>query len=249
MARLPYPDLNRCSAEVRDLFERLRRTRPRTPHLHWLLAHNTGAVTALAAVGQVVVVDGVIADRALQELVTLRTAMLTGDDVEWGRHAVAARRAGVPDGLLSELHRWQAAPGFTDVQRAALAVADAMAFDGEAAPGQVAELRRLAGDPVTVGVVTVAGVYQMVGRINRTLGVDPLPGDEPIPRRLRPPAVTGDHRPDPAADIQTTDGAGNARRPPSDRTVKVTCDASTRSNRARPSGEPRRGDGRPTSGR
>lgn len=75
------------------------------------------------------------APRRLRELVILRTAQCMLSQYEWNQHRLMATEAGVDEYLVAELPMWRTSPAFTDAERAALALTDAL-VDGHV-PDQV----------------------------------------------------------------------------------------------------------------
>ncbi len=64
--------------------------------------------------------------RTLRELVILRTAQRTLSQYEWNQHRLMAAKAGVDEYQVAELPMWRTSPAFTEAERAALALTDAL---------------------------------------------------------------------------------------------------------------------------
>jgi AhpD family alkylhydroperoxidase len=82
------------------------------------------AMDALQALGKAVG-NGGVAERTL-ELVHLRASQINGCSVCLDGHSRAAREAGETDERLYTLAAWREAPYFTDAERAALALTEAV---------------------------------------------------------------------------------------------------------------------------
>ncbi len=65
--------------------------------------------------------------RPLRELMILRTAQRALSQYEWHQHRLMAAEAGVDEHQVAELPMWRTSPAFTDAERAALALTDALA--------------------------------------------------------------------------------------------------------------------------
>lgn len=65
--------------------------------------------------------------RPLRELMILRTAQRALSQYEWNQHRLMAAEAGVDEHQVAELPMWRTSPAFTDAERAALALTDALA--------------------------------------------------------------------------------------------------------------------------
>jgi alkylhydroperoxidase family enzyme len=64
--------------------------------------------------------------RRLRELIILRTAQCMLSQYEWNQHRLMAAEAGVDEYHVAELSMWRTSPAFTDAERAALALTDAL---------------------------------------------------------------------------------------------------------------------------
>src|SRR5215210_5227164 len=64
--------------------------------------------------------------RSLRELLILHTAQRTLSHYEWHQHRRMAAEAGVDEHKVAELAMWRTSPAFTEAERAALALTDAL---------------------------------------------------------------------------------------------------------------------------
>lgn len=64
--------------------------------------------------------------RSLRELIILRTAQRTLSEYEWHQHRRMAAEAGVDERQVAELAMWRTSPAFTEAERAALSLTDAL---------------------------------------------------------------------------------------------------------------------------
>jgi 4-carboxymuconolactone decarboxylase len=64
--------------------------------------------------------------RRLRELIILRTAQCMLSQYEWNQHRLMAAEAGVDEYQVAELSMWRTSLAFTDAERAALALTDAL---------------------------------------------------------------------------------------------------------------------------
>jgi AhpD family alkylhydroperoxidase len=83
-----------------------------------------GAMDALQALGKAVG-NGAVSERTL-ELVHLRASQINGCSVCLDGHSRDAKKAGETDERLFTLAAWREAPYFTDAERAALALTEAV---------------------------------------------------------------------------------------------------------------------------
>jgi AhpD family alkylhydroperoxidase len=110
-----------------------------------------------------------VAPGRLRELVIVRVAVLAGSTFERAAHEKMAREHGVTDAeLAAAAADWQAHPGFSAQDRAALALADAM-HDGTVGDEVVTGLRDQFTDSWIIDLVVTAGFYVMLTRVNDAL--------------------------------------------------------------------------------
>lgn len=117
--------------------------------------------------------------RRLRELVILRTAQLMFSQYEWNQHRLMAAEAGVDEHQVAELTMWRTSPAFTDAERAAFALTDAL-VDGHV-PDQVnATLDEHFGPQARVELTLTAAFYCAVPRLLDALRV-PVEGSTSAP--------------------------------------------------------------------
>ncbi len=64
--------------------------------------------------------------RALRELMILRTAQMYPSPYEWHQHRIMAEEAGVPERQVAELAMWASSDAFSEQEKAALALTEAI---------------------------------------------------------------------------------------------------------------------------
>lgn len=117
--------------------------------------------------------------RPLRELMILHTAQRSLSQYEWNQHRLMAAEAGVDEYQVAELPMWRTSPAFTDAERAALALTDALA-DGHV-PDQVnAALGEHFDEKARVELTLTAAFYCAVPRLLDGLRV---PVEETAPKR------------------------------------------------------------------
>jgi alkylhydroperoxidase family enzyme len=108
--------------------------------------------------------------RTLRELMILRGAQLEGSAYEWHQHRRWARQQGVPPEQIEDLFFWRESPRFTDSERAALALTEAM-MHGDVSDDVYAGLARHFSPSEIVELALTAGFYAMVPRVLNALRV------------------------------------------------------------------------------
>lgn len=121
--------------------------------------------------------DDCTTSRVLRELMILRTASVMRADYEWHQHQDMARRAGVSSEQLDAISAWQTSECYSDRERAALMLTDAM-LAGHVNDSVQQELARHFSDQERVELVATAGFYAMVPRVLDALRV-PIEDDPP----------------------------------------------------------------------
>ena len=102
--------------------------------------------------------------RRLRELVILRTAQCMLSQYEWTQHRFMAAEAGVDEHQVAELAMWRTSPAFTDAERAALALTDAL-VDGHVPDEVNATIDEHFGPQARVELTLTAAFYCAVPRL------------------------------------------------------------------------------------
>lgn len=123
MARLPPLGLDDAPAETASLLRRIEQERGFISVFHATLAHSPGALDAYESLSRHCRLATPL-EPELREIVILRIEQHLGNEYEWRRHVPAALRSGVAPEQIAELDSWRESTGFSDRQRAALAVVD-----------------------------------------------------------------------------------------------------------------------------
>jgi 4-carboxymuconolactone decarboxylase len=108
--------------------------------------------------------------RRLRELVILRTAQRMLSQYEWTQHRFMAAEAGVDEREVAELSMWRTSPAFTDAERAALALTDAL-VDGHVPDEVNATIDEHFGPQARVELTLTAAFYCAVPRLLDALRV------------------------------------------------------------------------------
>jgi len=117
--------------------------------------------------------------RPLRELMILRTAQRALSQYEWNQHRLMAAEAGVDEHQVAELSMWRTSPAFTDAERAALALTDAL-VEGYVPDEVNAALGEHFDEKARVELTLTAAFYCAVPRLLDALRV-PGEGSNPAP--------------------------------------------------------------------
>ena len=94
----------------------------------------------------------------------MRTAQCTLSRYEWHQHRLMAGEAGVNEHQVAELAMWRTSPAFTDAERAALALTDAL-VDGYVPDEINATIDEHFGPQARVELTLTAAFYCAVPRL------------------------------------------------------------------------------------
>lgn len=108
--------------------------------------------------------------RRLRELVILRTAQHMLSQYEWHQHRLMAAEAGIDEHQVTELSMWSTSPAFTDAERAALALTDAL-VDGHVPDEVNATIDEHFGAQARVELTLTGAFYCAVPRLLEALRV------------------------------------------------------------------------------
>ncbi len=109
--------------------------------------------------------------RALRELMILRVGQMTRSEYEWAHHLRMARKSGVREAQIAALAGWRDSPEFDAKERAALALAEAVA-DCKVTDAVYAEVSQHFDHAQYVELSLTASFYAMVVRMLDALRVE-----------------------------------------------------------------------------
>ena len=177
MTRIPFPDLDRASPEVREMLARL----PAPVGIFNMMAHAETVLKPLMKLGGTFL--GKLAlDPLLRELVILHAVNLEGGEYEWVQHVPVVLALGGSQEQVDALKLGDdQAPCFTDAQKAALRFTREVVVDVGASEASLGEARKHLSEREIVELILVAGFYIMLARLTETLDI---PNDPPIGDKL-----------------------------------------------------------------
>jgi alkylhydroperoxidase family enzyme len=164
MPRTPLADF------APQLKERLVELWGTPPNLYRALGNHPELVAAWAEFSKTLRHD-TRTPRALRELVILRGAQVMRSEYEWAQHLAMARKAGVSEAKIRNLASWRTSPEFTEQEKAALALAEAVT-EGRVSDDVYKRAKEHFDDHDYVELALVAAFYAMVGRMLDAMGVE-----------------------------------------------------------------------------
>jgi AhpD family alkylhydroperoxidase len=144
----------------------------RSPNLYRTLAHSPELLEAWIAFAWPLRNES-RTPRGLRELMILRVAHLDGAEYERVQHEPMARAAGVSDEQLAAIGAWRDAPDavFDGSERAALALADAIAAGGDVDDATWAAVAERFDPRGRIELVLTAAFYSCVSRVLKALRI------------------------------------------------------------------------------
>jgi alkylhydroperoxidase family enzyme len=171
MARIPYPDLDKASPEVREMLARL----PLPANIFKMMAHAETCVKPVMKLGGTLL-GKLQLDPKVRELCLLRAVKLEGGEYEWEQHVPIARDVGCSEAQIGALEDDDdTALCFDARETAALQFTREVVLDVRASEGTLAQVRRHLSDREIVELILMAGFYITLARLTETLGVETEP--------------------------------------------------------------------------
>jgi 4-carboxymuconolactone decarboxylase len=157
-------------------------------NIYRTLAHHVDLYNRWSPLGQVLLNNQSISPRH-RELAMLRMGWLCQSPYEWSQHArIAKASAGMTDAEIRAIAAAPDGPGWSDIDRAVMKMADELRYDAIISDATWAELRKVYSDTQVMELLYTAAQYQLVSMALNTLGiqiepeaVDHMPNDLPSP--------------------------------------------------------------------
>lgn len=165
MARIAFPDPTTMDEELRESLRRygsLNVTR--------MMAHQPRLMHAYARMGVEILRHGAL-DPVLRELIILRVGQLCGSAYEHHQHVSVARMVGMSEEKLAASEANDRS-GFSDRERAALAIVDEIHRDHAARAATIEAAEALFSPAELVEICVVTGFYIMTAGYLRSLDIE-----------------------------------------------------------------------------
>jgi alkylhydroperoxidase family enzyme len=168
MARIPYPDLEKASAEVREMLGRL----PAPANIFNMMAHAETCVKPMMKLGGTLL-GKLQLDPKLRELCLLHAVKLVGGEYEWVQHVPIARDLGCSEAQIAALSKGDdGAACFDAREKAALRFTREVVVDVRASDAALSDARKHLTEREIVELILMAGFYTTLARLTETLGVE-----------------------------------------------------------------------------
>jgi len=168
MPRIPYPDLDKASPEVREMLGRL----PASANIFNMMAHAETCLKPVMKLGGTLL-GKLQLDAKLRELCLLHAVKLEGGEYEWVQHVPIARDLGCTDAQIAALDKGDdGAACFDAREKAALRFTREVVVNVRASEAALAEARKHLAKREVVELILMAGFYVMLARLTESLGVE-----------------------------------------------------------------------------
>ena len=161
MPRIPYPDLEKSSPEVREMLGRL----PSPANIFNMMAHAQSCVKPVMKLGGTLL-GKLELDAKLRELCLLHAVKLEGGEYEWVQHVPIALDLGCTEAQIAALDKGDdGAACFNAREKAALRFTREVVVDVRASEAALAEARKHLSDREVVELILMSGFYIMLARL------------------------------------------------------------------------------------
>jgi 4-carboxymuconolactone decarboxylase len=158
--------------DARALVERIVAGRGKLGALYPVLLHSPRLAEACLEFGTVVRYGNGLEPR-LRELVICLVGELCGARYEVHRHRELALASGASTEEVDGVREWRTLPGYSELERSALHLAETVTTTVQAEPSLVETLLEELGPRQLVELMTLVGYYNMICRILAPLGITP----------------------------------------------------------------------------
>lgn len=177
MPRIPYPDLDKATPEVREMLARL----PAPISIFNMMAHAETALKPVMKLGGTFL-GKLKLDPLLRELVILHAVKIEGGEYEWVQHVPVVLALGGTQAQVDALDAGdEQAACFSEAEKAVLRFTREVVVDVGASEAALAAARKHLSEREIVEVILVAGFYIMLARLTETLDIE---NDPPIGSEL-----------------------------------------------------------------
>lgn len=168
MPRIPYPDLEKASSEVREMLGRL----PAPANIFNMMAHAETCVKPMMKLGGTLL-GKLELDPKLRELCLLHAVKLVGGDYEWVQHVPIARDLGCSEAQIAALGKGDDGGACFDArEKSALRFTREVVVNVRASDVALADARKHLSNREIVELILMAGFYTTLARLTETLGVE-----------------------------------------------------------------------------
>jgi uncharacterized peroxidase-related enzyme len=177
-SRISALERSEVSPDLAALYDKIFAQRGNVPNMFRTMAHRPEIFATMMAHFGAVLNTGTVPTK-LKELIIVRTSQLNVTPYCLASHTILARGLGWSDDQLNHLNEWQRREDFTDAEKAAIRLAEAVTLNANAITDeQFAELRSFYSDGEIVELLCAIGLFNYFNRFNNALRMEPTkPGE------------------------------------------------------------------------
>jgi 4-carboxymuconolactone decarboxylase len=179
-ARVPLVDKERATSAQLAVWDRIAQSRGRVAGPFAALLHSPELARRIAETGHYVRFEGPLTQPE-RELAIITVARVLDAQYEWAAHAVLARKAGVRDEVIAAIRERRAPAGLTPAEAQVFAYADGLLREHRVSDEAFAALQKRFGLEGLVDLTATIGYYAMIACALNAFGIDPTPGEPPLP--------------------------------------------------------------------
>ena len=173
MPRLSRLNRSEVAPELRDVYDKFLHDRGNVPYFFRTLAHRPEIFRTATAHMHAVLQTGTLPTK-LKELAVVRTSQLNGTAYCLASHTAISLRLGWSPEHIEALKHWQQSPLFSEAEKEALALAEAMTLDSlNFSDEQMARLKRFYSEGEIVELMAAIGLFNYFNRFNNLLQMEP----------------------------------------------------------------------------
>jgi len=173
MPRISRLNRSEVAPELREVYDKFLHDRGNVPYFFRTLAHRPEIFRTATAHMHAVLHTGTLPTR-LKELVVVRTSQLNGTAYCLASHTAISLRLGTTPEQIEALKDWQNSPLFSDAEKQAIHLAEAMTLHSLIyTDDELASLRRFYSEGEVVELMAAIGLFNYFNRFNNLLQMEP----------------------------------------------------------------------------
>ncbi len=173
MPRISRLNRSEVSPELRSIYDRYLHQRGNVPYFFRTMAHRSQIFQTMIAHMEAVLSTGSLPTR-LKELVVVRTSQLNCTGYCLASHTAICLRLGWTPEHLTALNSWKDSPLFSDAEKAAIHLAEAMTLHShQYSDEEMARLRSFYSEGEVVELMAAIGLFNYFNRFNNLLRMEP----------------------------------------------------------------------------
>ena len=173
MPRISRLARSEVQPELVPLYDQFLRERGNVPYFFRTFAHRPEIMETMFAHMNAVLRTGTLPTK-LKELAVVRTSQLNATSYCLASHTAISLRLGTTPEQIAALPHWQESPLFTPVEKAAIALAEALTLRSlQYTDAEFAELRTFFSEGEVVELLAAIGLFNYFNRVNNLLQMEP----------------------------------------------------------------------------